>query len=118
MANKLYVGNLNYGTNDEVLFDAFSSFGNVISAVVLKDKNSGQSRGFGFVEMSDENEAKAAISGMNGKDLQGRRLRVNIADERPRENHASNFKSRNLRDGKNSRKYNGFKSSGDFNINY
>ena len=80
---KIYVGNLSFQTNDEELHRAFEAFGQVESATVIKDKMSGQSRGFGFVEMPSAEEGKAAIAGMNGKMLGDRALNVNEA--RPRE---------------------------------
>jgi RNA recognition motif-containing protein len=83
----IYVGNLAWGSTDEDLRAAFEAFGEVASAKVIMDRESGRSRGFGFVEMSDDNAAGQAIEGMNGKDLQGRTLRVNEA--RPRENRRS-----------------------------
>ena len=79
----IYVGNLAYETTDEDLEAAFSEFGEITSARVISDRFSGRSRGFGFVEMPKDAEAKAAIEGMNGKDLKGRALNVNEA--RPRE---------------------------------
>lgn len=82
MAKKLYVGNVSYDSTDESLKAAFEQFGAVDSATILKDRETGRSRGFGFVEMSNDEEAQAAIEGMDGKDLDGRELRVNEA--RPR----------------------------------
>lgn len=87
MEKKLYCGNLSYGMTDESLKEAFAAFGTVESAVVIKDKFSGRSKGFGFVEMSTEDEAKAAIEGMNGKEVDGRKIVVNESrpqEERPR----------------------------------
>ncbi len=87
MAKKLYVGNLSWGTTDDSLNQAFSEAGNVESAVVIKDRMSGRSKGFGFVEMSTEEEAEKAIEMFNGKELDGRALTVNEArpmEERPR----------------------------------
>ncbi len=87
MAKKLYVGNLSYDTNDDSLKDTFSKAGNVDSAIIIKDKMSGRSKGFGFVEMSTEEEAQKAIEMFNGKELDGRTLTVNEArpmEERPR----------------------------------
>ncbi|MDP7560403.1 MAG: RNA-binding protein [Planctomycetota bacterium] len=80
----IYVGNLAYEVNDEDLEEAFKEHGEVASARVISDRYSGRSRGFGFVEMSDDTEAQAAITALNGKDLKGRALNVNQA--RPREN--------------------------------
>jgi len=80
---KLFVGGLSRDVNDDDLLKAFEAFGKVDSAVVVKDKFSGESRGFGFVEMSNGTEAQAAISGMNDKELKGRAVKVNEA--RPRE---------------------------------
>jgi RNA recognition motif-containing protein len=78
----IYVGNLSYRVTEEELRQAFESFGKVDSASIIKDKYSGESKGFGFVEMPADNEARAAIEGMNGKELKGRTLNVNEA--RPR----------------------------------
>ena len=80
---KIYVGNLSYSTSEEDVRAAFSQFGTVDSADVIIDRNSGRSKGFGFVEMSNDDEANAAITGLNEKDLDGRSLNVNQA--RPRE---------------------------------
>jgi RNA recognition motif-containing protein len=79
----IYVGNLSFEVTDEDLRTAFEEFGQVDSATVVKDKFSGRSRGFGFVEMPTSDEASAAISGLDGSDLKGRNLKVNEA--RPRE---------------------------------
>jgi len=78
----IYVGNLSYEASDEDLRQAFESFGKVEKATVIKDRFSGRSKGFGFVEMPDDTEGKAAIEAMNGKDLKGRPVKVNTA--RPR----------------------------------
>jgi RNA recognition motif-containing protein len=78
----IYVGNLSYNVTEENLRQAFEAFGKVNSATIVKDKYSGQPRGFGFVEMPDLTEAQAAIKNLNGKDLLGRQLNVNEA--RPR----------------------------------
>lgn len=80
---KIFCGNLSRDVNDEDLLKAFEAFGTVESANVIKDKFTGESRGFGFVEMSSVSEARSAIDGMNGKDLKGRAVTVNEA--RPRE---------------------------------
>jgi cold-inducible RNA-binding protein len=79
---KIYVGNLSYSTENGGLRAAFEQFGAVSSAEVVFDRNTNRSRGFGFVEMSNDDEAKAAVDGMNGKDLDGRPIKVNEA--RPR----------------------------------
>lgn len=79
---KIYVGNLSYSVGSEDLRTAFKEFGTVDSAEVVMDRNTNRSRGFGFVEMSSDDEAKAAIEGLNGKDLDGRAVNVNEA--RPR----------------------------------
>ena len=80
---KIFVGNMAREVMDDDLRQAFEAFGKVESATVIKDKFSGESRGFGFVEMPTASEAQAAISGMNGKELKGRAVNVNEA--RPRE---------------------------------
>jgi RNA recognition motif-containing protein len=82
MANKLYVGNLNYRTEQESLRSLFTQFGDVVSAVILTDRDTGRSRGFGFVEMSDADSASAAIEALNGSEFEGRMLKVNAARER------------------------------------
>lgn len=87
MAKKLYVGGLSYNTTQDTLKDLFSQAGTVESATIITDKMSGRSKGFGFVEMSSEEEAKTAIETFNGKDLDGRNIVVNEArpmEERPR----------------------------------
>ncbi|MDO8471464.1 MAG: RNA-binding protein [bacterium] len=87
MAKKLYVGNLSYNMTEDTLKDTFSAAGSVDSAIVIKDKMSGRSKGFGFVEMSTDEEAQKAIEMFNGKELDGRALTVNEArpmEERPR----------------------------------
>jgi RNA recognition motif-containing protein len=88
----IYVGNLSFDTTEDGLRDAFESFGEVTSASIIKDKFSGKSRGFGFVEMSSNAEAQAAIEALNGKDLDGRMLNVNEA--RPRTENSGNGGSR------------------------
>jgi RNA recognition motif-containing protein len=78
----IYVGNLSHDVSEENLRQAFEAFGQVSSATIIKDKYSGQPRGFGFVEMPDRAEAQAAIENLNGKDLLGQQMNVNEA--RPR----------------------------------
>ena len=82
MATKLYVGNLSFRTTSEDLREAFASVGTVESASVIEDRDTGRSRGFGFVEMATPEEAAAAIEQFNGKDLGGRNLTVNEAKPR------------------------------------
>ena len=82
MENKLFVGNMPYNANEEALKELFSQAGTVESVSIIIDRNSGRSKGFGFVEMSTEEEAKKAIEMLNEKDFEGRSLVVNIA--RPR----------------------------------
>lgn len=79
MAKKLYVGNLSYNVDDKQLGEAFATCGTVESATVIMDRISGRSRGFGFVEMSSEDEAKAAVEEMDGKEIDGRAVKVNEA---------------------------------------
>ena len=86
MSNKLYVGNLSYSVRDDDLQQQFSAFGQVQSAKVMMERYTGRSKGFGFVEMSNSQEAQAAIEGMHGKNMGGRDLTVNIA--RPMEPRA------------------------------
>jgi RNA recognition motif-containing protein len=89
MGNKLYVGNLAYSVRDESLQAAFAQFGTVTSAKVMMDRETGRSKGFGFVEMSSSAEAQAAINAMNGQQLEGRAIVVNEA--RPREERPGGF---------------------------
>ena len=84
MGRKLYVGNLPYSATDQTLRDAFSAHGTVDSATVISDRDTGQSKGFAFVEMASDNEAQAATQAMHGKMLDGRQIKVNEA--KPREN--------------------------------
>jgi RNA recognition motif-containing protein len=79
----IYVGNLSYGMSEDELREAFGAFGEVSSVKILMDRETGRSRGFGFVEMPNQNEAEKAIAQLNGKDVGGRALRINEA--RPRE---------------------------------
>jgi RNA recognition motif-containing protein len=84
MSKKIYVGNLNYATSADTLESVFSQHGEVLSATVIKDRFTEQSKGFGFVEFADDKAAQKAIEALNGKELDGRRVRVNIAEEKPR----------------------------------
>ncbi|MBN1687166.1 MAG: RNA-binding protein [Spirochaetales bacterium] len=82
MNNKLYVGGLSYSVTDQELSELFGQYGNVESASVVKDRDTNNSRGFGFVEMSTQEEAEKAIKGLDGTDHQGRALKVNMAKPR------------------------------------
>jgi RNA recognition motif-containing protein len=84
MAKKLYVGNLSYNTTEDGLRTLFSGFGTVASAKIILDRETGNSKGFGFIEMSSDEEANAAIAGTNGREFDGRQLRVNEAMDKPR----------------------------------
>lgn len=83
MATKLFVGSLSYGVNDDQLQDFFAAVGKVVSAKVITDRDTGRSKGFGFVEMESDEDAKKAIAELDGKELDGRAIAVNEA--RPRE---------------------------------
>jgi RNA recognition motif-containing protein len=87
MGKKLYVGNLTYGVGDSNLEQMFAAHGTVQSAQVIMDRDTGRSKGFGFVEMGSDQEAQAAIAALNGKDVDGRNLTVNEA--RPREDRGN-----------------------------
>lgn len=88
MAKKLYVGNLSYDTTQDSLRELFSQAGSVADAMIIMDKMSGRSKGFGFVEMATDEEAQAAIDMFNGKEIDGRALTVNEA--RPKEDRPRN----------------------------
>ena len=87
MATRLFIGSLAWATNDDSLKDFFSQAGSVVSANVITDRETGRSKGFGFVEMSSDEEAKAAVDQLNGKELDGRPIVVSEA--RPRETRPS-----------------------------
>ncbi|KAH7857655.1 hypothetical protein Vadar_015057 [Vaccinium darrowii] len=82
MSSKLFIGGLSYGTDDNSLRDAFSGFGEVVDAKVITDRDTGRSRGFGFVSFDTEESANSALSAMDGQPLDGRNVRVSIATER------------------------------------
>jgi RNA recognition motif-containing protein len=84
MSTKLFVGSLSYGVNDDQLKDAFAAAGTVVSAKVIIDRDTGRSKGFGFVEMSNDDEAKRAVDMINGKEIEGRA--VAVSEARPQEN--------------------------------
>lgn len=83
MAKKLYVGNINYATTEDELTDLFAEFGNIVAVDIVFDRFTGRSRGFGFVEMESESEAMGAIDALNGREVDGRQLRVSEAKGRP-----------------------------------
>jgi RNA recognition motif-containing protein len=92
MATKLYVGGLAYSVNDQGLEALFADYGKVLSASVIKDRDSGQSKGFGFVELEDDAAANQAIEQMNGKEIEGRSVTVNEArPQTERRNFGSGF---------------------------
>ena len=84
MGKRIYVGNLSYNTNEDGLRSAFAAYGEVVNSTVISDRATGQSRGFGFIEMADDEAARAAIAELNGQDLDGRPLKVSEAYDRPR----------------------------------
>jgi RNA recognition motif-containing protein len=100
MGQRLYVGNLKYSVTSEQLGELFARFGQVSSAEVLIDRETGRSRGFGFVEMPDDDEARAAIEALDGRDQDGRRLTVNEARPRTQAARWSGGGSTRGRDGK------------------
>ena len=94
MATKLYVGNLSFQTTSEDLKEHFAQAGNVESASVVEDRMTGRSRGFGFVEMSSQEEGEKAIAEFNGKDFDGRQIKVNEAkprEDRSRGNYSGSY---------------------------
>jgi len=84
MSKKLFVGGLSWGTTDETLSAAFEPYGEILEATVVVDRDTGRSRGFGFVSLADEDAAQRAIEEMDGKELDGRNIRVNEAHDKPR----------------------------------
>lgn len=86
MAVSIYVGNLSFSTSQADLQALFANYGEVISANVISDRDTGQSRGFGFVEMADEAAARTAISALNGSECNGRSLKVNVSQPKPQKN--------------------------------
>lgn len=92
MAQQLFIGNLSFNTTEEQLRTIFSEFGEIISVTIITDSHTGRARGFGFVEMENH---EAAISALNGKEVDGRALTVNIARERSSQGSRGNFRDRN-----------------------
>jgi len=105
VAKKLFVGSLSWGTTSEKLSEFFSQAGAVISANVINDRYTGRSKGFGFVEMSTDEEAQAAIEKLNGQNLDGRSIVV--AEAKPQENRDDNFPRKDFR-GRDDRSRGGF----------
>ncbi len=85
MSQKFYVGNMIYATTEAALTNLFGQYGEVVSSIIIKDRYTQQSKGFGFVEMADEQAAEAAIATLNNQEFEGRRLRVNVAENKPRD---------------------------------
>src|SRR5258708_33168069 len=101
MASKLFIGSLAWATTDDSLRDFFAGVGTVVSASVIMDRETNRSKGFGFVEMSSDEEAKAAVEQLNGKDLDGRAIVVSEArprEERPRGNGGQGLQVGGCRD--------------------
>ncbi len=93
MSTRLYVGGISWNTSDQLLQEAFAAYGNVTSARVVTDRETGRSRGFGFVEMSTPEEAQKAISSLNGTELDGRT--INVSEARPPEQNGGGFRGGN-----------------------
>ncbi|EJD03188.1 RNA-binding domain-containing protein [Fomitiporia mediterranea MF3/22] len=89
MTAKVYVGNLSWNTTDDTLRKAFSDYGQVVDSIVMRDRDTGRSRGFGFVTFSSETEATGAISALNEQEFEGRRIKVNFANARPQPSQSS-----------------------------
>jgi RNA recognition motif-containing protein len=89
MSKNIYVGNMNYNTSEDELRDLFEQYGTVESVKIISDRDTGRSKGFGFVEMENAEEADSAISALNSQEVGGRQLRVNEANDRPKRNRDS-----------------------------
>ncbi|MCH5290633.1 MAG: RNA-binding protein [Treponema sp.] len=108
MSKKVYIGNLSYSTREETLQSLCEQYGTVLSAVVIKDRDTQQSKGFGFVEFADDAAAEKAIAVLNGKEVDGRRVRVNVAEEKqPRFANGSRDSDRGPRNFERGRRFNG-----------
>ncbi len=92
MSTSIYVGNLPYAITEDSLKEIFSEFGNVVSSRIITDKSTGRSKGFGFIEMSTEEEANAAIQALDNGEIDGRSIRVNLA--KPKEDRPKKFNNR------------------------
>ncbi len=93
MSKKVYVGNMNYSTAENQLRDLFAQYGEVASVNIIVDRYTGKAKGFGFVEMNNDDEAQKAIDALNGFEFMGRQLRVNEAEDKPRRD-GGNFRPR------------------------
>lgn len=93
MSKKVYVGNMNYSTGENQLRDLFAQYGEVASVNIIIDRYTGKAKGFGFVEMTNDDEAQKAIDALNGFEFMGRQLRVNEAEDKPRRD-AGSFRPR------------------------
>ncbi|MCE1206998.1 MAG: RNA-binding protein [Spirochaetia bacterium] len=93
MSKKVYVGNMNYSTAENQLRDLFAQYGEVASVNIIVDRYTGKAKGFGFVEMTNDDEAQKAIDALNGFEFMGRQLRVNEAEDKPRRD-GGNFRPR------------------------
>jgi len=91
MSKKVFVGGISWNTDDEGLRQAFEKFGEVSDAKVITDRNSGRSKGFGFVTFENDEGASKAISEMDGQDLDGRTVKVDIAQDKPRDNNRGGY---------------------------
>ncbi len=89
MAKKIYVGNMNYNTSEDTLRQLFAQYGEVVPVNVITDRYTGRAKGFGFVEMASEDAARSAMTALNGKEVDGRQLKVNEANDKPRDNNRS-----------------------------
>jgi cold-inducible RNA-binding protein len=100
MTTKLFVGKLSFSTTDDSLRALFAQHGTVVSAQIINDRDSNQSKGFGFVEMEDSKAAQEAIKALDGKEFEGRAIVVNIAkprEDRPQSNNSNNYRSSGFR---------------------
>ena len=107
MSKRLYVGNLSYATTQDTLSSLFSAYGNVVSATIIIDRDTNQSKGFAFVEMEDSAETDKAIAELAGTDVDGRHLRVNYAAETKRRERSGFSRDSGRRFGSNNRRRNG-----------
>jgi len=97
MAKKIYVGNLNYDTDESTLRELFQEHGEIVSLNVITDRYTGMSKGFGFIEMASDEAASSAIAALNGKEVDGRQIRVNEAYDKPRRDRGGDRPHRDKR---------------------